>query len=229
MPHPSPARGIVSAAALLTAALFTAPLSAQTTVASTLGPGGSFSAGTGYVIGSDAPGVNYQREVATSFTYAGPAGFQLFDLGLALRNPIAPSVPAYYAINFRRGSNFESSTSLASWAFGVGGSATGYEMRYFDFGNVIDLLAGETYWIHVSGFADGVGAWAQSDPAISPTPGQFIRRDQENNPDWTNWSSPLPAYEVRATGAPVGVPEPAMASLLLVAAVPLIVRARRRA
>jgi len=227
--HPCRIRGLPSAAALLTAALAVAPLHAQTTVASTLGPGGTFSAGSGYVIGNDAPGVNYAREVATSFTYTGPAGFQLFDLGLALRNPIAPTVPAFYAISFRRGSDFLTSTQLQTWAFGISGAITGYEMRYFDFGNVIDLMAGETYWIHVSGFAEGVGAWAQSDPAISPAPGQLIRRDQENNPDWTNWSSPLPAYEVRATGAPVGVPEPAMASLLLVAAVPLIARARRRA
>ena len=217
-----------SVATLLTAAVLTSPLGAQTTIASTLGPGDSFSQGAGYVIGNDGPGVNFDRQVATSFTYAGPSGFQLFDLGLALRNPIAPSLPAFYSISFRRGADFLSSTQLASWAFGVSGSSTGYELRRFEFGSLIDLLVGETYWIRVSGFAEGIGAWAASDPAIMPAPGQLLRRDTENNPEWTNWSVALPAYEVRATGDPVSVPEPMLASLLLLAAVPLVWRSRRR-
>jgi hypothetical protein len=215
-------------AVIVASACIASPLAAQTTVQSTFGPGGSFALGTSYVIGADAPGVNYSRELATSFTYGGPAGFELFDIGLALRNASAGAPNVSYNIRFTSGSDFETSTELQSWSFGTSIITAAPQLQRFDFGSGFALLTGETYWLHVSAIGDDAGGgWAQSDPVAFGASGELIRRDTENNPLWTNWSSPLPAYDVRATGAPTSVPEPAMAALLLLGLVPITLRTRR--
>jgi hypothetical protein len=206
-----------------------APLTAQTTVQSTFGPGGSFSAGTSYALGWDAPGVNFNRQLATSFTYGGPTGFELFDIGLALRNATAGAAAPIYSIRFSRGTDFVSSTNVQSWAFATTIMSPDFEVRRFEFAPSTMLQTGETYWLHVSTFGDNVvGGWSQSDPVVMPASGQLLRRDTENNPEWSSWASPLPAYFVRAIGDPASVPEPAMATLLLLGLVPLAWRARRR-
>lgn len=215
--------------ALAAAALLSTSLRAQTTIRTTLGPGESFDTGTSYAIGADAPGLNLNRELATSFTYAGPSGFELFDLGLALRNAL-PGTSALYTIRFTQGSDFETSSELQSWSFGTSLTSPTITLQRFDFGAGIALVSGATYWVHVAGnvFLESVGGWALSSPVVPSTAGQLLRRS-DDAPDWADWDSPLPAYDVRATGTPVTVPEPALASLLLVAVAPLAWRARRRA
>jgi len=225
----SGARRLPRFATVVAAALLAAPLGAQTTVQSTFGPGGSFALGTSYNIGADAPGVNFNRELATSFTYGGPNGFDLFDIGLALRNSVSPAFNVSYDIRFRRGADFLSSTELDSWSFGSNIPSPTIALQRFAFNSTIALQTGETYWIHLqSGLGESVGGWGQSDPAVFGAAGQLIRRDQENNPDWTNWSSPLPAYDVRAVAGTASVPEPALASLLLLGLAPIALRVRRR-
>jgi hypothetical protein len=103
-------------------------------------------------------------------------------------------------------------------------------LQRFDFGPGIAMVSGETCRVHVAGnvFFESVGGWGFSSPAVPSTAGQLLRRS-DDAPDWADWDSPLPAYDVRATGVPASVPEPALASLLLEAAAPLALRARRRA
>lgn len=228
MPHLSPGRWSRALSALAATALLGSSLSAQTTIRSTLGPGDSFDAGTSYVIGADAPGVNVNRELATSFTYSGAAGFELFDIGVALRNAM-PGAAALYTISFTQGSDFESSSVVKTWNIGTTLTSPAIELRRFEFDPGVSLLTGETYWIHVAGnmFLESVGGWAFSSPVLMPTAGQLLRRS-DDAPVWSDWDSPLPAYDVRAVGASTSVPEPALASLLLVAVAPLAWRARRR-
>jgi hypothetical protein len=218
----------LSAVVLLASVTAWAPLAAQTTVATTLGPGGSFGTGSYYTIGNDSPTTNYDRRVATSFTYGGPAGFELFDLGLGLQNAIAPLLPAFYNIEFRRGATFTTSSYLDGWAFATTTTSPANELRRFDFGSAIELVTGETYWIHVFGFDGYMSGWARNDQGLTSASGNLLRRDTENNPEWTEWDNLLPAYEVRATGQSVSVPEPAMAALLLLGVVPMALRRRKR-
>lgn len=228
MPRVRFARPRPSAAALMLGLMMAAPATAQTTVQSTLGPGDSFEPAAYFQIGAIAPAVNPNHEVATSFVYSGASGFDLFDLGLALRQTSSPALPVTYRIRFRRGTDFITSSLVQGWSYSttIVGPTT---LERFDFAPGISLVTGETYWIHVLGPSgeSSIGGWAYSSPAVfGPSGSLLLNSDDLGN--WTESMSPLPAYALRATATAASVPEPLTASLLLLAVAPLAWRARRR-
>ena len=62
----------------LAAVLAGSPLSAQSTIYSTFGPGDSYNNGIGWTVGSD-----FQQTSGAGFTYGGTSGALLFDISFA--------------------------------------------------------------------------------------------------------------------------------------------------
>ena len=170
------------------------PVAAQVVV-STLGPDNSFQNNSGYTLASGG--------LAQSFVYSGPQGRVLDKLLLGL----SPGSPGTTLIEFLRGTDMYTATTLVSWS---NVNAEGFQPlgALFTFAATTDvpLISGETYWISVSRFG-GVTSWSRNSVGI----GGLASYKSPGSPEWvvTNlYESPAYAVFARAPGNASVVPEP---------------------
>ena len=183
---------------------------AQTTVASTFGPGDSYNGVESYLVGDNGLAI---QSIAEGFVYGGPNGVFLSQVRLALDNNDLP-----YTISFLTGADMSTATLLESWSATTTGGIVTLPSALSP-----TLSNGMTYWLAAS--SGGWGGWSQNDQNLL---GMAYRLGAGA---WVDCSSCVSAaYDVTVSGAGVVTPEPGSMTLLAtgLAAVLGVARHRRK-
>lgn len=185
--------GGLALALVAVAAAVAPPLARAQVVASTFGPGDSYSSIY------NLWWVNSSQSIAQNFTYNGADGYSLAQLRVALWGSTTP-----YAISFRTGTDMNSATTLESWILNAGGNG----IYTLSSATLPSLTPDDVFWIVLQN-AGPIGAVYQNI--------EGFRGFSSSAPPDPNWYPNSDAWSIAydVTVAPVTVtPEPASIALL---------------